>query len=64
VSLTLGLDFARSIGAPVYRSATYESTTTVSLHEIATTPQSVVRDLTSKLLRALGTVGEWPWLMS
>jgi hypothetical protein len=64
VSLTLGHDFGRSSGAPVYRSATYENTTTVSLNEIMNSPQSVVRSLASKLLRALGTGGEWEWLMA
>lgn len=64
VSLTLGRDFARSLGAPKYLTDTYASTGTASLEEIKNSPQAVVRSLTSKLLRGLGTAGEWAWLFS
>jgi hypothetical protein len=63
-SLILGSDFATGDDAPVYRSATYANTATVSLKEIIDSPQFVVRSLVSKLLRALGSEGQWPWLMS
>jgi hypothetical protein len=30
--------------------------------EITNSPQTTVNDLTAKLLRALGSAGEWAWL--
>jgi hypothetical protein len=63
-SLILSADFATGDDAPVYRSATYANTATVSLKEIADSPQFVVRSLVSKLLRALGSEDQWPWLFA
>jgi hypothetical protein len=63
-SLTLSLDFAKADYVPEYRAGTYQSTATVSLKEIIDSPQFVVRSLVSKLFRALGSDGQWPWLLS
>jgi hypothetical protein len=49
---------------PVYKAATYDQSTVASLQEITKAPQAVVWALTSKLLRGLGTEGQWPWLVS
>jgi hypothetical protein len=62
LSYTLSVNPNQDDSPPVYRSATYERATVASLKQITDAPQSVVRDLVSKLLRSIGSEGEWPWL--
>ncbi|OBI04194.1 hypothetical protein A5714_03365 [Mycobacterium sp. E2462] len=63
-SYTLSTDQNHDDQPAVYRSATYESVTTAPLKQIKDAPQTVVRALTAKLLRSLGSDGQWPWLFT
>ena len=63
-SYALATDSHHDEPLAVYRSATYENTATATLEEIKNSPESVVRALVAKLLRSLGSDGQWEWLFT
>jgi Putative DNA-binding domain len=47
---------------PVHTNHIYKNATTATLNEILSSPQSVVRQLVSRLLRSVGSNGKFPWV--